>query len=398
VNNNLTSTTYISFILATLIIPIFFVFDFDLMKFHLVREFGNQSVVLYDSWYSGKLLVFPLTFVTVSILSIIFIYDSSFYYAFLKNKYLIIIFLYSIFLIVYSFIFLDIISMRNIKTLFCINYFIYLFIFFEYLFKKFYINKFLMVSFLNFIFLITILSMFFNYIFYLDEKKIFFNVFSNHQFDTYFLYIFYLSSIFNFQLVNRINSFRKNIHYLLNGFIQILPFVYIATNNNIAAYGTLIAFLSIFTFIKIFKFQKITNFIFINLIFLNIIIIFFLISQTYIYNFYGEITPLDERSRIFFRFLDGFEFKSIFGFIGHEYKLFYDGSAHNDILEVFLTLGLGAIIMYAFLFEKINNLFDSKLVYSSVIALIFVGGLSQNNLLSLYLLPMIALSLVMFKN
>ena len=223
-NNNLTSTTYIAFILSTLFIPIFFVYDFDLTKFSLVREYGNQNVVLYNTWYAGKLIVFPLTFITICIFSIIFTFDFSFYNAFLKNKYLIIIFSYSIFLIVYSFIFLDILSLRNIKTLFCINYFIYLFIFFEYLFKKFYINKFIMVSFFNFIFLVIILLTLFNYIFYLDEMKFFFNKFSNYQFDTYFLYIFYLGSIFNFQLINKINNIKKNIYYLINGLIQIIPF------------------------------------------------------------------------------------------------------------------------------------------------------------------------------
>ena len=117
-----TSTLIIPLFLSLVVLPIFIVFDLSTLKLFFVQEIGNQSVVLYDRWYTGTLVVFPITFFIIGILSLFALLDSIFFKKLLTDKYLISILCYSLFLILFSIFFLDIISVRNIKTLICINY------------------------------------------------------------------------------------------------------------------------------------------------------------------------------------------------------------------------------------------------------------------------------------
>lgn len=397
-NVRLNIIIYISLLLSSIIIPIFLIFDFNSFSFFFVKDMGNQDVIFNETWYTGKLIIFPLSFLIIGLISIIFVFDPIFLKEVFKNKIFILILIYSLFLISYSIFIKNFIPIRNIKSLICINYIIYLFMLFDYIFRKFSMSRGTVIFGINLILLIFIIGKFVNYAFYLLPYKFYFNTFANYQFDTYFIYALFITSLFNFQLICKNNDMNKNLYFLFNGLLHLIFFIYIATNHNISAFGTLISTIIIFIFINVFKSNNIADFIFFNLIFINILVILILVSDPYVNNFYGNFYPLDERSRIFYRFLEGFQIKSLLGFIGSEYKFYADGAAHNDILEIFTTLGIGAVMYYLFIYQKINQIFNKKIIYSGMISLIFVGGLSQNNLMSIYLLPLISLTFILFKN
>jgi len=392
------------FCLISFIVPIFFSIEINDFNLSFIKGFGYISQQLGYEIEEIVAIAIPINFIIIAVVPFLLIISKQNPLKILTFDIMLIIFL-TILATIYIYIVYETIPIRVFKSSFAILYFLFTYNLTSYLIRSISrkelenIFKFF-VFFSNLIIIIYIFNIYFT-----NSKYNFLFDYTNYQYSTYFPYFIYLLIFINLSFI----IIHKNIFYILSfvpiyifisivGGVSVINSIFLGILNNyfigVCLIGSicLIIFKQANSYLNIVK--NINLFFFINLFILNIIIVSFL-SFGFLY---GKIPQIDERVRQFYFALNDLNLLSFFGIFGNSGKIGQSGTAHNDFLELFSIFGIFIYFIYSKIYSSLSVICKNDfLIYSGILVVIFIGGLSTTVLMSLYLNFYLAIMLAVYE-
>jgi len=398
---------FIVFLILLGFCPIFINLDLVNYNLEVIKSDGYISQIMGYAMEDFVGIALPLSLFAFSFAFLTYIFSKNYIFNLISTD-LIVISILSIFAVLFVYFKYNFLHIRILKSSFAIIFFLLSYNFFNNLINSFSKKQYqqlitIYVFFSNLVVVVYLINTF------ITTNKIFFIFnFSNYQWNTYFPYFLYLVIFIN------LNFCLKNKGYVAF-FLSLLPFIgliniqggFIIIYNFFPGYSenyfvgvTFYFTLSIIIFHHLIKFLNLhineNKFYFINLFLINVLVFSFL-SFGY---FYGYINQVDERVRNFFYMINDVNYLSFFGIYGNPGKVFQGGTAHNDILELYSIFGIFIFIVYYRIYKILSKIYKKNdiLIYSSLISVIFIGGLSTTVLMSFYLNYFIAITLAIYAN
>lgn len=385
-------------------VPIFFSINIVDLNISILTGVGYVSQQLGYTIDDFVGIAFPISILIIMLSPLLLIISKQNILNILSFD-LILISIISIIYILYIQFFYNFISIRVIKTCFTIIFFLFCFNLFQYLLSTLtekqienIVNFF--IFFINLIVIIILINTYISY-----NKYSFIFSFSNYQYSTYFPYFIYLLFFVNTGLIIRD---KKNIYFfsfiIIYGLLSIFEGIKIINTYFLGIFenyfiGICFILNILIILIKIINdklkvIQNLNIFLFINAIVINVIVVSLLSFGI----FYNYVPQIDERVRNFYFATKDMNYLSILGLFQNKEKIIQIGTAHNDLLELFSIFGIFIFFIYKKIFISLNIIFKKDfLIYSSLLIVIFIGGMSTTVLMSLYFNYFLALMITIYE-